>query len=144
SGVAISASNAARSHGCGFVFMSHSPGERAVCARGECRADQKEWNGACGGRTRGSGEATPARHRILISADAVSFTRVAGSWVQEYSRTQREFQMKRREFVASSLAAAVACFSSRARAALPEDLSILSRTGKQLILTAAEVSELRA
>ena len=52
--------------------------------------------------------------------------------------------MKRREFVASSLAAAVACFSSRARGALPEDLSILSRTGKQLILTAAEVSELRA
>jgi hypothetical protein len=52
--------------------------------------------------------------------------------------------MKRREFVASSLAATLACFSSRARAALPEDLSILSRTGKQLILTAAEVSELRA
>jgi len=52
--------------------------------------------------------------------------------------------MKRREFVASSLAAAVTALASRARAALPEDLSILSRTGKQLILTGAEVSELRA
>jgi len=52
--------------------------------------------------------------------------------------------MKRREFVAASLATAVTAFSRRARAAVSADLPILSRTGKQLILTGAEVSELRS
>jgi hypothetical protein len=53
--------------------------------------------------------------------------------------------MKRREFVAASLAALGAGgFSFRARAAIPDELPILSRTGKQLRLTRAEVEELRA
>ncbi|HEV7609090.1 MAG TPA: FAD-binding oxidoreductase [Steroidobacteraceae bacterium] len=53
--------------------------------------------------------------------------------------------MKRREFVAASLAALGASgFSFRARAAIPDELPILSRTGKPLLLTRAEVEELRA
>jgi FAD/FMN-containing dehydrogenase len=52
--------------------------------------------------------------------------------------------MKRREFVASSLALVIAGLSRRARAASSDDLPILSRSGKQLILTGAEVTELRA
>ena len=52
--------------------------------------------------------------------------------------------MKRRDFVASSLAFAIASVGRRARAAGPADLPILSRTGKQQILSGAELSELRA
>src|SRR6187551_437498 len=52
--------------------------------------------------------------------------------------------MKRREFVASSLALAIAGVGHRARAAGSADLPVLSRTGKQLILSGAEVSELSA
>jgi FAD/FMN-containing dehydrogenase len=52
--------------------------------------------------------------------------------------------MKRREFVASSLALAVSAYATRTWAANAADLPILSRTGKQLILTGAEVSELRS
>jgi FAD/FMN-containing dehydrogenase len=53
--------------------------------------------------------------------------------------------MKRREFCVSSVAAlAAAGFSFRARAAIPDELPILSRIGKQLLLTHAEVSELSA
>jgi FAD/FMN-containing dehydrogenase len=52
--------------------------------------------------------------------------------------------MQRRQFVASSLALAAFSFSSRSRAEIAGDLPILSRTGKQLILTNAEVGELRA
>ncbi|MEO8018960.1 MAG: FAD-binding oxidoreductase [Pseudomonadota bacterium] len=51
--------------------------------------------------------------------------------------------MKRRDFVVSSLALAAAGFSLRARSAAADDLPILSRTGKQLLLTRAEVQELR-
>jgi FAD/FMN-containing dehydrogenase len=52
--------------------------------------------------------------------------------------------MKRRTFVASSLAIAATGFSYRARAAIPDELPILSRTGKQLLLPRAAVEELRA
>ncbi len=53
--------------------------------------------------------------------------------------------MKRREFCTSSLAAlAVTGFSSRARAAVPDELPVLSRTGRKLLLTRAEVGELKA
>jgi FAD/FMN-containing dehydrogenase len=52
--------------------------------------------------------------------------------------------MKRREFVASSLAIAAAGLSFRARAAIPDELPILSRTGDQLLLPRAAVDELRA
>lgn len=53
--------------------------------------------------------------------------------------------MKRRDFCAASLAAvASTSFSFRARAAIPDELPILSRTGKQLLLTRAEVEELKA
>jgi FAD/FMN-containing dehydrogenase len=51
--------------------------------------------------------------------------------------------MKRRDFVAATLALSAAAFSRRTLAGTSDDLPILSRTGKQLILTAAEVSELR-
>ena len=51
--------------------------------------------------------------------------------------------MKRREFVTSSLAIAAAGLAIRARAASP-DLPILSRTGKPLLLTRAEVEEFRS
>ncbi|HEY6123432.1 MAG TPA: FAD-binding oxidoreductase [Steroidobacteraceae bacterium] len=53
--------------------------------------------------------------------------------------------MKRREFCASSLAVIASTgFSMHARAAVPDELPILSRTGKQLLLTRAEVEELRS
>lgn len=53
--------------------------------------------------------------------------------------------MKRREFCASSFAAlAVTGFSWRARAAVPDELPVLSRTGQKLLLKRAEVSELKA
>jgi len=52
--------------------------------------------------------------------------------------------MRRRDFVVSTLAIAGAGFSVRARSAAADDLPILSRTGKQLLLTRAEVAELRA
>jgi FAD/FMN-containing dehydrogenase len=53
--------------------------------------------------------------------------------------------MKRRAFCAASLAAVASTgFSFRARAAIPDELPILSRTGKQLLLTRAEVEELKA
>ena len=53
--------------------------------------------------------------------------------------------MRRRQFIASSLALAVAATfrASAARAATPDELPILSRLGKQLLLTRAEVDELR-
>ena len=51
--------------------------------------------------------------------------------------------MKRRHFIAGSLALAGLRFAP-ARAAASDELPILSRTNKQLILTGAEVSELRA
>ena len=53
--------------------------------------------------------------------------------------------MRRRDFCAASLAAvAVTGFSVRARAAIPDELPILSRTGKPLLLTRAEVEELKS
>lgn len=52
--------------------------------------------------------------------------------------------MKRRAFVASSLAIAATGFSFRARAAIPDELPILSRIGKQLLLKRAEVEEFKA
>ncbi len=52
--------------------------------------------------------------------------------------------MKRRTFVASSLAIATTGFSFRARAAIPDELPILSRTGKPLLLTRATVAEFKS
>jgi FAD/FMN-containing dehydrogenase len=52
--------------------------------------------------------------------------------------------MKRRDFVTSSLSIAAVAFAARTYAAPSDDLPILSRTGKQLLLTRAEVSELRS
>jgi FAD/FMN-containing dehydrogenase len=53
--------------------------------------------------------------------------------------------MKRRDFFAASLAAvATTSFSLRAHAAVPDELPILSRTGKQLVLPRATIEELRA
>lgn len=53
--------------------------------------------------------------------------------------------MRRRQFIASSLALAVAATfrAAAARAATPDELPILSRLGKQLLLTRAEVDEFR-
>ncbi len=51
--------------------------------------------------------------------------------------------MKRRDFCAGTLGAlATASFSRRARAAIPDELPVLSRTGKPVLLKRAEVSEL--
>ena len=47
--------------------------------------------------------------------------------------------MKRRQFVASSIALAISAYASRSRAAVSGDLPILSRTGKELILTGRQV-----
>lgn len=54
--------------------------------------------------------------------------------------------MRRRQFIAASLAltAASAFRTSTAWAALPDDLPILSRLGQPLVLTRAQVEELRA
>ena len=52
--------------------------------------------------------------------------------------------MKRRTFVSSFAFAAAAGFGLRARAATANELPVLSRTGQQLLLTRAEVGELRA
>ncbi len=51
--------------------------------------------------------------------------------------------MKRRDFCAGTLGAlASASFARRARAAIPDELPVLSRTGQSLLLKRAEVSEL--
>jgi FAD/FMN-containing dehydrogenase len=52
--------------------------------------------------------------------------------------------MKRRAFVSSLAYAAATGFALRARAAIPDELPVLSRTGQQLLLKRAEVEELRA
>jgi FAD/FMN-containing dehydrogenase len=52
--------------------------------------------------------------------------------------------MKRRTFVSSLAAATFTGFSLRARAAIPDELPVLSRTGQSLLLKRAEVDELRS